>query len=224
MIWASLDLDILEDPAFMELEEEVPGAFWLWVRILQQAKRVNQQGLVLRADGRPLGPRELQRIHHVASLDTWAGLLDRCVELELLALEDGVYRIVDWRRWHKSPSDHPAQVSARVAKHRANRRGIKSEDNVTSDVTACNACNECNDTQHSTAQQVHNTSKKSSSSTRTAKLAREARKTSSGLDSYSASLNGYAVSPLPGVDLSAQARAEALYQASMLDPPSSKVG
>lgn len=39
-----------------------------------------------------------------------------------------------------------------------------------------------------------------------------------------ASLNGYAVSPLPGVDLSAQARAEALYQASMLDPPSSKVG
>lgn len=119
MLWTPLDLDILEDPAFIELEDEVPGAFWCWIRVIQQAKRVNQQGLVLRADGRPLTAKDLHRIHRATSLDAWQGILDRCVELELLVLDDGAYQVCDWRRWHKAPSDMPDQVAERVARHRA---------------------------------------------------------------------------------------------------------
>lgn len=162
MLWAALDLDILEDPAFVELEDEVPGAFWLWVRVLQQAKRVNQGGLVLRADGRPLTARDLYRIHRTASLETWEGLLDRCVELELLSLRDGIYRVMDWRRWHRSPSDMPDQVAARVAQHRARQRAQQACNGAPEPpVTPCNesndpvtTCNECNDTEQSRAEQV----------------------------------------------------------------------
>lgn len=162
MIWATLDLDILEDPAFVELEDEVPGSFWCWVRLLQVAKRVNQQGLVLRADGRPLTAQDLHRIHRATSLQAWEGILDRCVELELLALDEGAYRIVDWRRWHRTPSDQPEQVAARVARHRAAKRTAHEptdepvttcNEDVTTPVTACNGCNGCNDTEQSRAEQ-----------------------------------------------------------------------
>ena len=151
MIWAALDLDILDDPAFIELEDEVPGAFWLWCRILQQAKRVNQHGLVLRADGRPLTAKDLRRIHPAASLDTWEGLVDRCVELELLEFRDGIYQIADWRRWHRSPSDDREQVAARVRRHRAKNRVTTPSEVCNEDVTTRN---ESNDTEQSRAEHI----------------------------------------------------------------------
>lgn len=155
MIWASFDVDLPDDDDFIALEQENPAWPWWWMRLLQFAKRSNQKGLVLKADGRPVTALSLAMTHHRdrRKQEAWQEFLDFACDLGLLAEEEGCLRIVDWRRWHRSPSDEPEAVRERVARHRAekSKRDKRDKRDVT-DVTKGNACN---DTEQSIAIAEH---------------------------------------------------------------------
>lgn len=144
MLYAHFDVDLLDDPTFIALEGHCPAWPWWWMRIVQAAKRHNRRGRVCQADGRPFTARDLALVHHrdIQRAEEWGLMLETCLGLDLLVQdEDGAYRIADWRRWHRSPSDDPDAIRDRVAKHRLGRD--------TSPVTSCNGAvtggNGCNE-------------------------------------------------------------------------------
>lgn len=123
MLFATLDLDLLEDPAFRALEDEQPGGLCWFLRLVQFAKRYKgSKGRVLRADGTPILPWMLSISHHGTKkmAEEWAAFLDLCVELELLVWLDDerTYKIRNWKRWHRPPSAMPEAVAERKAKSR----------------------------------------------------------------------------------------------------------
>jgi hypothetical protein len=122
-IWVTFDIEILDDPSFVALASANPEYPWRWMRIIQFAKRANEKGRVLRADGRPVTARDLALAHdrNTSTEELWRDLLATCVEEGLLIEEDGIYRVYDWRRWHRKPSDMPDAVAERVRRHRQNR-------------------------------------------------------------------------------------------------------
>lgn len=129
-LFASFDLELPDDPDFLALEGLNPAWPWWFFRLVQAAKRYNCKGLVCNAGGRPLRARDLAIVHHrsVQREQDWAEMIDACVSLGLLEDEGGVYRITNWRRWHRSPSDEPEATRARKqesrdrqARHEASR-------------------------------------------------------------------------------------------------------
>lgn len=145
MLFATLDLDLLEDPAFKALEDEHPGGLFWYLRLVQFAKRYKaSKGRVLRADGTPILPWMLAMTHHGSrrQADEWARFLDLCIELGLLVWveEEQCFKICNWKRWHRPPSANPEAVAERVKNHRLNRGDVTPR-YVTScneDVTRCN--------------------------------------------------------------------------------------
>jgi hypothetical protein len=121
-IWVTFDIEILDDPSFVALASANPEYPWRWMRIIQFAKRANEKGRVLRADGLPVTARDLALTHdrNTSTEELWRDLLATCVEEGLLIEEDGIYRVYDWRRWHRKPSDMPDAVAERVRRHRQN--------------------------------------------------------------------------------------------------------
>lgn len=147
MLFATLDVDLPEDPLFIALEAAGEAWPWWWMRLIQVAKRHNRRGRLCHSDGRPLVARDMALVHHrnIQRTEDWERMLGTCLSLGLLAQDDdGAYRIADWRRWHRSPSDDPEAIRERVSRHRA-----KSHD----DVTPVTTCNGCNDTEQSRAEQ-----------------------------------------------------------------------
>lgn len=123
MLFATLDLDLLEDPAFKALEDEHPGGLFWYLRLVQFAKRYKaSKGRVLRADGTPILPWMLAMTHHGSRqrAGEWALFLDLCVELGILRWLDDeqCYEICNWKRWHRAPSALPESVAERVKRHR----------------------------------------------------------------------------------------------------------
>lgn len=146
-IFAKLDCDLLDDPAFVPLIlENEAYALW-WLRLVVLAKRINCRGQVLCGDGKPARARDLAIAQHRDRRREadWQVFLDLCCELGLLVEEDGVFRIVDWRRWHGKPSDDADEIRQRVNRHRERQRA--------GDVTPCNASNACNATEQSREEQ-----------------------------------------------------------------------
>jgi len=119
------------------------------MRIVQAAKRHNRRGRVCQADGRPFTARDLALVHHrdIQRAEEWGLMLETCLGLGLLAQDDdGAYRIADWRRWHRSPSDDPEETRTRKALQRERQRGNGSSRGVTSG-------HESHDTEQSRAEQ-----------------------------------------------------------------------
>lgn len=137
MIWASFDVDLPDDDDFIALEQENPAWPWWWMRLLQFAKRSNQKGLVLKADGRPVTALSLAMTHHRdrRKQEAWQEFLDFACDLGLLAEEEGCLRIVDWRRWHRSPSDQAEATRERKRAERDRKKQAVTSEDVTSVTT-----------------------------------------------------------------------------------------
>ena len=137
-LWVLFDIEILDDPPFVALAAADPAHPWRWMRIIQFAKRANEKGRVLRADGRPVTTRDLALAHDrtTATEDAWQDLVAKCLEEGLLVDEEGTLSVRDWRRWHRKPSDMPDAVAERVSKHRRERGGVTARY-----VTPGNTCN-----------------------------------------------------------------------------------
>jgi len=147
MLFATLDVDLPDDPLFIALESAGEPWPWWWIRLIQIAKRHNRRGRLCHSDGRPLVARDMALVHHrsIQRTEEWQRMLDTCLDLGLLAQDDdGAYRIADWKRWHRSPSDDPEAIRERVSRHRARSH---------EDVTPVTTCNGCNDTEQSRAEQ-----------------------------------------------------------------------
>jgi hypothetical protein len=158
MLFATFDVDLPDDPLFIALEAAGEPWPWWWMRIVQAAKRHNRRGRVCQADGRPFTARDLALVHHrnIQRAEEWGQMLETCMGLGLLVQDDdGAYRIANWRRWHRSPSDDPDAIRDRVAKYRLGRdstsvtsgNGTVTSGNGT--VTGGNGCNE------SASEQLH---------------------------------------------------------------------
>lgn len=124
-LFATLDIDICEDAAYLDLYDAHPGHPWRMIRLVSLAKRANQRGRILRTDGVPLDAKALARLHDGKGLELielWESFLALCVELGLLDWmeEEACYKIRHWRRWHRSESDMP---EARRERKRRSREG-----------------------------------------------------------------------------------------------------
>lgn len=180
MLFATLDVDLPEDPLFIALEAAGEPWPWWWMRLIQVAKRHNRRGRLCHFDGRPLTARDLALVHHrnIQRTEEWEQMLETCLGLGLLAQDDdGAYRIADWRRWHRSPSDDPEAIRERVSRHRAKSNA---------DVTPVTTCNGCNDTEQSRAEQSRDRAEQQQSIAH----AREGLAAAAGSDDYIGSGNG----------------------------------
>lgn len=133
MFWAYLDIDILDDPAFLDLRELNEGHPWRFLRLIQVAKKANYKGLVVRQDGREAyQTKHLAHIHDgpgVKFVRIWDSFLQECVRLSLIEWDatESAWKISDWRRWHRSPSDTPESINGRVKKYREGRTVVENE-------------------------------------------------------------------------------------------------
>lgn len=119
-LWVLFDIEILDDPPFVALAAADPAHPWRWMRIIQFAKRANEKGRVLRADGLPVTARDLA-LTHDRTTDTegiWQDLIAKCLEEGLLADEEGTLSVRDWKRWHRKPSDLPEATAERKSRSR----------------------------------------------------------------------------------------------------------
>ncbi len=138
MIFATLDVDIFDDPSITELMDIDEVYFAMLIRCVCLAKKANMGGAIL-CDGTPFSAASLARIHHGRGqqfLSLWETFLGHCVDFGLLALSNGTWFVLNWRKWHRKPSDESGKISERVARHRSNKgyTDISSET-----VTPCNA-------------------------------------------------------------------------------------
>lgn len=135
MLFATLDVDLPDDPLFIALESAGEPWPWWWIRLIQIAKRHNRRGRLCHSDGRPLVARDMALVHHrtLNRAEEWGQMLETCLSLGLLAQDDdGAYRIADWKRWHRSPSDDPEETRTRKALQRDRQRGHDLSRGVTS--------------------------------------------------------------------------------------------
>lgn len=157
MLWASIDVDIIDDATFLELcAEDCDRQFFRFLRLVQVAKKAQADGEIRLPDGRPATARTLSIIHR-ESVTVWDQFLKTCTELSLIRWDscNECFVIIDWRRWHRKPSDDSAE---RVKKHRASKKnGATKGTAKTKNVTPCNApvtpCNTITTTTTTTTQQ-----------------------------------------------------------------------
>jgi hypothetical protein len=159
MLFATLDVDLPDDPLFIALESAGEQWPWWWIRLIQIAKRHNRRGRLCHSDGRPLAARDLALVHHrtLQRAEEWGQMLETCLGLGLLVQDDdGAYRIADWKRWHRSPSDDPEETRTRKALQRERQRshdlsrGVTSGHDLSRGVTSGH---ESHDTEQSRAEQ-----------------------------------------------------------------------
>lgn len=164
MIYAKLDVEWFEDPAYYDLRDADRLHPERFLRCVAWAKRCNSGGLILRSDGIPLDARAMARIHDgpgPSSTRTWESFLELCQEIGLLVLSEGGWKIVHWKRWHSSPSDSAENVRERVARHREARKAKNKAKKAVPFVTNCNECNETEQSiaEHSRACTEHSIAK-----------------------------------------------------------------
>ena len=182
MLFATLDVDLPEDPLFIALESAGEPWPWWWIRLIQIAKRHNRRGRLCHSDGRPLVARDMALVHHrtLNRAEEWGQMLETCLSLGLLAQDDdGAYRIADWKRWHRSPSDDPEETRTRKALQRDRQRGHDLSRAVTSG-------HESHDTEQSRAEQRQSRAEQQQSIAH----AREGLAAAAGSDDYIGSGNG----------------------------------
>ncbi len=140
LLFLRLDLEWFEDPCYLDLRDAHPGHPDRFMRCLVWAKRANEKGRIMRADGIPLDVRAMARIAEgradQESIRLWTDFLKLAQELGIIRIchESGSFQIANWSRWHRSPSDEPERVRDRVNKHRAKKTSEQTGCNVT-DVT-----------------------------------------------------------------------------------------
>lgn len=146
MIFATFDVDILDDVDFIELQEVDAGNAWRFMRLISLAKRINRKGIVTKPGGRPYSIEQLAILHDrtKSAAKAWQEFLTLAVELGLLEWDEEGIRILQWSRWHRSPSSAPEVVREKVAKHRQAKKSAYPT-NVTNR-------NRCNDTEQSRAE------------------------------------------------------------------------
>lgn len=151
MLWASIDVDLIDDPTFLELCQEDGSNFTRFLRLVQVAKRAQTDGQIVLTDGRPATAKAIALIHREPA-DVWERFFALCVSLELIEWNDkqGCWEIIDWRRWHRSPSDFKESVKVRVDRYRQRKQGSNgSLQHCNGTVTTGNdpetPCNTCND-------------------------------------------------------------------------------
>lgn len=146
MLFAKFDLESLDDPAFLDLYDADPGHPWRFLRLVQFAKRNGTQGgLVQRADGQPVTPRQMARLHdprHPQGEQIWLEFLKLCVELQLLETDGTNYTIAHWRRWHTPPSDDPSESRERQRECREQRRERKRIQEANAQRESVTTCHE----------------------------------------------------------------------------------
>lgn len=183
MLFATLDVDLPDDPLFIALESAGEPWPWWWIRLIQIAKRHNRRGRLCHSDGRPLVARDMALVHHrtLNRAEEWGQMLETCLSLGLLVQDDdGAYRIADWRRWHRSPSDDPEETRTRKALQRDRQRSHDLSRVVTSG-------HESHDTEQSRAEQRQSRAEQQQSMRA---HAREGLAAAAGSDDYIGSGNG----------------------------------
>lgn len=183
MLFATLDVDLPDDPLFIALESAGEPWPWWWIRLIQIAKRHNRRGRLCHSDGRPLVARDMALVHHrtLNRAEEWGQMLETCLSLGLLVQDDdGAYRIADWRRWHRSPSDDPEETRTRKALQRDRQRSHDLSRAVTSG-------HESHDTEQSRAEQRQSRAEQQQSMRA---HAREGLAAAAGSDDYIGSGNG----------------------------------
>ncbi len=151
MLYATLDIDWMDDPTYYALHDVDPAHVLRFLRCIVWAKRANCKGRIIRVDGAPIQIREMARLHDgpgAEYISRWENFISIALDVGLLAtdLDYECYCIADWRRWHRSPSDEPEAIRERVAKHRQRKASLGCNESVTT-------CNGCNDTEQSRAEQ-----------------------------------------------------------------------
>ena len=145
MLWAKYDVDALDDAEFVLLRRRFGrGAFEMFLRIIQFAKKASFKGEVLLASGQPCQAFHLAAVHEQwadpdEELETWERFIKLCLEIGLLSYEEGVLRVNDWKRWHIAPSDDSQQTAERQRRSRDNRksRDVTRCHEMSRDVTEC---------------------------------------------------------------------------------------
>jgi hypothetical protein len=172
MLWVALDIEVCDDPAWLEMEDIDPRAMSRLVRLAQIAKRNDPSGgRICRRDGGPMGALDLARVHERSSdaAPAWERFISEATRLGFLCQVDGYVALTDWdTRWGKKPSDESGAVAERkrlqrerdgLAKERAEFEALKASLQAPpSDVTPCHAPvtpPSQRFTQHSTAQHEH---------------------------------------------------------------------
>lgn len=144
MLWAKYDVDALDDAEFVLLRRRFGrGAFEMFLRIIQFAKKASFKGEVLLASGQPCQAFHLAAVHEQwadpdEELETWERFIKICLEIGLLSYDEGVLRVNDWKRWHSKPSDEPDKVAERKRKSRDND-DVTPCHAMSRDVTRCHA-------------------------------------------------------------------------------------
>lgn len=178
MLWVAFDIELCDDPAWLELEDIDPRAMSRLVRLAQIAKRNDPSGgRLCRRDGGPMCALDLARVHERSAdaAAAWERFLSEAIRLGFLCELDGCLALVDWdTRWGKKPSDESGAVAERkrlqrerdrLAKERAEIEALKASlQGPLNDVTPCHApvtpptvtpvtpCHGRHAAQHSTAQ------------------------------------------------------------------------
>ena len=181
MLWVAFDIELCDDPAWLELEDIDPRAMSRLVRLAQIAKRNDPSGgRLCRRDGGPMCALDLARVHERSAdaAAAWERFLSEAIRLGFLCELDGCLALVDWdTRWGKKPSDESGAVAERkrlqrerdrLAKERAEIEALKASlQGPLNDVTPCHApvtpptvtpvtpCHGRHAAQHSTAQHEH---------------------------------------------------------------------
>ena len=83
MLWASIDVDIVDDPTFLELSEADPRNMLRFLRLVQIAKKALADGNILLPDGRPATNKTLARAHRETERK-WIKFMEVCQNLNLI--------------------------------------------------------------------------------------------------------------------------------------------
>lgn len=123
MLGVIFDIDSMDEGEFVILFSAQRDNAYRWIRLLQIARRANSKGQILQSNGAPISARFLAAMHRDPDgVEGMEAFLATALEVGLLVIEDGIYRIVDWTRWHK-PKSQQAEASAdRQAEKRASDR------------------------------------------------------------------------------------------------------
>jgi hypothetical protein len=110
--------------AFWKLDAKNPRYPTMWHWLVKEASVVQRDGRLELSGGSALGAEDFALQYHRATEEEWQIFLDYCIELGILALEDGVYSITIWKQYFNlvasaTPDGEKYRKQAQRAKKKA---------------------------------------------------------------------------------------------------------
>lgn len=133
--WIKLHIGMFDDEKIRIISTMPNGnkIILIWIRILIQAGKTNDKGLIYLTKGIPYNPKLLCTLWNVTSRSLKSSL-EVLEQLEMIKVsKDGVIKVINWEK-HQNITGLDKirqQTRERVKKHRAKNKGNKSDTNVT---------------------------------------------------------------------------------------------